>query len=143
MYKRILVPYDGSKYARKALEIACSLALEYGSSIRVLYVVDASHAWVLVGGIEFTLKEKLEEQGKKLLEEARRIAEEKGVNVETKLRIGHPSNDIIEEAQEWKADLIILGAKGVSALHRLILGSVAEAVVHNAPCDILLVKKAG
>ena len=141
LFNKILVPYDGSTYAQKALDIACRFSKDYGSKIRVLYVIDASHAWVIVGGISLSMKEKLVSEGRKLLNKAVEYARNKyGIVVEDKLRIGHPANDIIEEAKEWRADLVIIGAKGVSGLERLLLGSVAEAVAHHADCNVLIVR---
>lgn len=141
LFNKILVPYDGSSYADKALDIACRLSKDYGSRIRVLYVIDSSHAWVIIGGITLSLKEKLVAEAEKLLSKAQEYAREKyGINVEKKLRIGHPANDIIEEAEEWRADLIVMGAKGISGLKRLLLGSVTETVVHHAKCSVLIVK---
>ncbi len=141
LFKKILVAYDGSDYSRKALDIACMLAGEHGSVVRVLYVVDASHAWVVIGGIELSLKERLVGEARKLLGEAVAYARERyGVSVEEKVRVGHPANDIVEEAEEWGADLIVVGAKGVSGLKRLLLGSVAGAVVQSASCSVLIVR---
>ncbi|RLG82694.1 MAG: universal stress protein [Thermoprotei archaeon] len=141
LFNKILVPYDGSSYADKALEIACRFSKDYGSKVRILYVIDASHAWVIVSGITLSLKEKLVSEAKKLLSKATEYAKEKyGIIVESKFRIGHPANDIIEEAEEWGADLIIIGAKGISGLKRLLLGSVAEAIAHHANCNVLIVR---
>ena len=141
LFNKILVPYDGSNYADKALDIACRFSKDYGSKVRVLHVIDASHAWVIIGGITLSFEEKLVSEAKKLLSKAIEYARKNyGITIEEKLRIGHPANDIIEEAEEWGADLIIIGAKGISGLKRLLLGSVAEAVAHHANCNVLIVR---
>ncbi len=141
LFNKILVPYDGSSYADKALDIACRLSKDYGSEVRVLYVIDASHAWVIVGGITLSLKDRFVAEAKKLLFKAKEYAKEKyGIIIEEKLRIGHPANDIIEEAEEWGADLIIMGAKGISGLKRLLLGSVTQVIVSHARCNVLIVR---
>jgi nucleotide-binding universal stress UspA family protein len=63
-----------------------------------------------------------------------------GANVTTKVREGVPKDVILDEAREWRADRIILGNHGHGALGRLLLGSVAEAVVTHAPCSVEVIR---
>jgi nucleotide-binding universal stress UspA family protein len=63
--------------------------------------------------------------------------------VETVVREGYPATVIQEEAEEQRADLIVIGTRGLSGLKHLLLGSVAERVVQKAPCPVLTVKTPG
>lgn len=65
-----------------------------------------------------------------------------GVPLSTGVRIGNPAEEIIAEAAEWRADLVVVGTHGRSGLPRLLLGSVAEAVLRDAPCNTLVVPSA-
>jgi nucleotide-binding universal stress UspA family protein len=65
-----------------------------------------------------------------------------GVPLSTGVRIGNPAEEIITEAAEWKADLVVVGTHGRSGLPRLLLGSVAEAVLRDAPCNTLVIPNA-
>ncbi|MFN8515911.1 MAG: universal stress protein [Thermomicrobiales bacterium] len=60
--------------------------------------------------------------------------------METLLREGAPASDIVAAAQEWQADLIVVGTHGRGGLGRLVLGSVAESVLRDAPCPVLVVR---
>lgn len=65
-----------------------------------------------------------------------------GVPLSTAVRIGNPAEEIIKEAAEWKAELVVVGTHGRSGLPRLLLGSVAEAVLRDAPCNTLVIPSA-
>ncbi len=141
MFKRILVAYDGSSFSWKALEYACRLASDTKGIVKALYVVDASRARVVVSGILFIREDEMRQAGEKLLEEARKkILEKHDVEIETCVRVGHPVEEILEEAREWKADLIVVGARGTGGFRELILGSVAESLVRYSPIPVLVVR---
>ncbi len=65
-----------------------------------------------------------------------------GVPLSTAVRIGNPAEEIVTEAAEWGADLVVVGTHGRSGLPRLLLGSVAEAVLRDAPCNTLVIPSA-
>jgi nucleotide-binding universal stress UspA family protein len=64
-----------------------------------------------------------------------------GLSVDTAVRQGDPRTLIVDEAKEWDADLIVMGSHGRTGLTRLLLGSVAQAVVAHAPCSVEVVRK--
>jgi nucleotide-binding universal stress UspA family protein len=63
------------------------------------------------------------------------------VTVETSMREGNPATEIVDEAKEWRADLIIVGSHGYTGFKRLVLGSVAQSVVGHAPCSVEVVRR--
>jgi len=64
-----------------------------------------------------------------------------GVGARLRVRQGTPGTEIVREAEEWQADLIVMGSRGHGAIKRLFLGSVADYVVHHAPCSVQVVKQ--
>jgi nucleotide-binding universal stress UspA family protein len=84
----------------------------------------------------------LEQAGKRLLEKARDIAKQCGLDPQTKMEtvFGNPAQAIVKAAEAGHFDLIVMGAKGHSLLMNVMVGSVADAVVHNAPCPVLVVR---
>ena len=74
------------------------------------------------------------------LEEARAVLAESGVEATTAAPIGQAADEIVRTATEAKADLVVLGARGLSTVKRLVLGSVGTKVLHEASCDVLVVK---
>jgi nucleotide-binding universal stress UspA family protein len=67
--------------------------------------------------------------------------EKDGLHVDTIVREGDPRTEIVDEATEWRADLIVVGSHGHTGLTRLLLGSVAQAVVAHAPCSVEVVRR--
>jgi len=83
-----------------------------------------------------------------LIEAARRVAERgadallaRGLATQLRVRDGTPASQIIEEALEWPADLIVVGTRGRSAIKRVLLGSVASYVAQHAPCSVEIVRE--
>ena len=74
------------------------------------------------------------------LSEAADVAKEAGVDVETYARQGDPADAILDVAEENKADLIIVGNKGMTGAKRFLLGSVPNKVSHHAPCSVLIIR---
>ena len=75
-----------------------------------------------------------------LLSEAARVVEDEGVTVTTFARQGDPADAILDVAEERKADLIMVGNKGMTGAKRFLLGSVPNKVSHHAPCSVLIVR---
>jgi nucleotide-binding universal stress UspA family protein len=75
-----------------------------------------------------------------VLEEASKALEEAGVDVETHAREGDPADAILDVAEEEKADLIVVGNKGMTGAKRFLLGSVPNKVSHHAPCGVYIVR---
>ena len=146
MYQKIVVPVDGSSASLQGLSEAISVAKGLGATLRILHVVDEFIADPALGPGSFYDEsvKALREGGKTTLTEAVAFARERGLEPETLLidTIGRRAADvIIEQAQAWGAELIVMGTHGRRGVRRLILGSDAELVVRNAPVPVLLVRE--
>jgi len=145
MYKKILVPVDGSETSLLGLQHAILLAKDQGAALRLLHVVhdylvaEGRHGLARSGEL---LKE-LREQGKTILNDAAGSARKQGVEVDTEAvetPMGPVGAAIAEYAQQWPADLIVIGTHGRRGIRRLVLGSDAEYVVRTTPVPVLLVR---
>jgi nucleotide-binding universal stress UspA family protein len=144
MYKKILVPIDGSETAMVGLKEATKLAKSQGSQLRLFHVVnefvlDYSYGAGLYGT---NLIDSLREGGRKIIQQAEAFVRQHGVAVDSVLleSIGGPAAElIIAQAAEWPADLIVMGTHGRRGLRRLAMGSDAEGVVRGAHVPVLLV----
>ncbi len=143
MYERILVPVDASPTSMLGLDEAIKLAKLTGASVRLVHVVDQL---TFVTGFEVytgDLIGMLREAGQKVLGEAKARVEARGVAVTSFLcdTFGARVCDlVIDQAKEWKADLIVIGSHGRRGMSRLFLGSDAEMVIRMAPVPVLLVR---
>ena len=145
MYKKILVPIDGSSTSNLGIREAMKLAKEQRAKLRLVHVVDelvivsSPEALVPVGDIAGMLRD----AGKKILDKAKALVEKAGASADTVLieRFGGRAADsIIAEAKKWPADLIVLGTHGRRGVRRMVLGSDAEEVVRSSPVPALLVR---
>jgi nucleotide-binding universal stress UspA family protein len=148
MYKRILVPTDGSDTATAGLLEACKLAQELkGAQLRVIHVVDAVLTIAPELGIAYdTIVESLVKGGASILTRAESIARERGLSIETELlqSTGTPAGELVlKAAKEWPADVIVCGTHGRRGLRRIVMGSDAEYIVRNTPVPVLLIRKDG
>lgn len=146
MYKRILVGVDGSNMSKMALSEAISLAKDSDAMIHIVFVADEYLGYA--EGISVDLEQfvaAIRKTGESILANMADFAREAGVKAETKLVEVEQQKDIIpekiiEEADNWKADLIVIGTHGRRGFSRLLMGSVAESVVQLAKVPVLLVK---
>ncbi|MFC1512887.1 universal stress protein [Thermodesulfobacteriota bacterium] len=137
-YRKILVAYDGSKSARNALTVASKLATEGKSWIKVVAVVPPYIGDLELVGVQ-NVKETMEGPGRKLLAEARRIADDQGVNILTNLEQGEPYECIVHVAEDENCDLIVMGRRGMRHLERELMGGVTARVIGHTPKDVLVV----
>ena len=141
MWKKILVPIDGSKYGEKAIEIAADLAKPFKSKITLLLVnVPMSHIYADEGFLVPDYTDDLEKQGAKLLARSLKIAESNGLKAETLMVTGNAAEQIANVANREKYDLIIIGSRGLSRAKAFLLGSVSDKVIRYSKCPVLVVK---
>ncbi|MDL1970039.1 MAG: universal stress protein [Candidatus Desulfofervidaceae bacterium] len=135
---KILVPVDGSKYALKAAKKAAVLAKAFGASVIIISVAPDIGLWEL----GYDVKEKLERQAHKSVEEAKSFVKEQGIDdVKGIILSGIPvAEGILKTAQEEKIDIITIGSRGLTGLTKFMLGSVAQKVVTHATCSVFVVK---
>ncbi len=142
MFKRILVPVDGSDTSNKALVAALEMARGTGGSVRVIHSVDEL---IYVSGYEYSgdVLTIWREQSRKLLGTAAAMAASAGVPVEQESieAPGSRLGDVVAKAaREWKADLIVVGTHGRRGVGRVLLGSGAEQVIRCAPVPVLVIR---
>ena len=138
MYKKILLPTDGSEYALREVERANNLLAEGGEIIILGVVIEIRKtAFHRSKDVERTNKEAVKEAevNVKLMKDLF----DDGIKVRTMVKKGFPSEKINEVAEKEGCDLIIIASSGRSGLHRFVLGSVAENVLKNAEKDVLLI----
>ncbi|MGI9862132.1 universal stress protein [Moorella naiadis] len=139
MFNKILVGYDGSPNARKALLAALELAKKYGApitAVSVAHVPDFADTRDEVNGVLEDAKNFFAQA----LAEAQNLATREGVTLTTKVVPGHPADTLARLVEEEGYDLLVLGARGLSGIKRYLLGSVSEAMVRLANCPVLIIK---
>jgi nucleotide-binding universal stress UspA family protein len=148
MYKRILVPIDGSETAMSGLREAMKFAKEQNAQIRLIHVVDELVLTPYPYGpaVIDDIITQLRGVGKAVLAKARAMVQEAGINVDTQLIEafgGRAGEDIVKAAQDWPADIVVCGTHGRRGLRRIVMGSDAEYIVRRSPVPVLLVRAAG
>lgn len=145
MFKLIVVGTDGSDTAKVAVKKAAELAEKHGAGLRIVSAyhpvpkskidseardVPEGYQWMVNPReeVDATLKDAVESIGGV------------DVNVEKVAREGDPADVILDYAEEEKADLIVVGNKGMTGAKRYLLGSVPNKVSHHSPCDLLIVR---
>ena len=146
MYQRILVPVDGSACAGRGLSEAIALARLTQGRIRIVHVID--EPFVAIGadgaaGATEDLVEVAREGAERVLADAVKLVEATGVPVDGVLLDtfdGRLCDLVVKAAQEWSADLVVIGTHGRRGVGRLLLGSDAEQILRLSPVPVLLVR---
>lgn len=141
---KVLLAIDESDFAAQAArEVEARLCLP-DTTIRVIHVVASfvppAAAVVDAGGSLEGVKENVRSQYQELAESMATRLRHLGVSTEVVVREGSAGKVIVEEAREWDADLVILGAHGLRGLESLVMGNVARYVVDHAPCSVEVVR---
>ena len=141
MYKKVLLPTDGSPCSRQALREGLELVRSCGSEATIVYVVENPLLTLpmLPEGIpyEADLYEDMKKAGEETLAEARKLAAELGVDAKTTLLEGQPVPAIVDFAREF--DLVVMGTHGRGGLEKLLLGSVTDGVLHRTDKAVLVI----
>jgi nucleotide-binding universal stress UspA family protein len=140
---QILVPIDFSVHSKNALRYAVPLAQEFHASLHLVYVVeptiypaDLGFGQVVYPNIEEELSEKGAAELKSLI--SGEIPAE--VKASSAVRTGKPHQEILLEAKERQADLIVIATHGHTGVEHMLFGSTAERIVRNAHCPVLTVR---
>lgn len=146
MFQHIVVCSDGSDHALRAARMAAEIAVKFEADVVLLNIFDpASVAMPFVGtpeaapSAEITLRY-AEEAQKILVERTGQVIQEVGARYRSRSEFGHPVDKIVSVAEEEKADLIVLGSRGLGGFQRFLLGSVSDGVLHHAHCPVLIVR---
>ena len=139
MFKKIVVAYDGSTHSQSALDYAKSLAQTFDATLWLVHVVP--HTLDLLGYDEHErLVARREGKGQAKLREAHRQLDDINLDVRDELLEAPEAEAILRVARTRKADLIVIGTHGYSALKGLLLGSVGQKVLHQAHCPVMVVR---
>jgi nucleotide-binding universal stress UspA family protein len=138
MYENVLLPFDGSDGAAETLHHAAEIAHWADATIRVLYVADTNRDSVTV--VEGQTVDVLEREGRDIVEEAAKTLETLGVSYRTDVLQGNPAPTIVEYADEYDQDLIVMPTHGREGLSRYLAGSVSEKVVRLSSVPVLSVR---
>ena len=148
MISKILVPTDGSKAAQKAALFAVDLAKQLKASISALCVIDKRMfvaktvpAAKAPRHTPETIEDYLNEAAQKYVDAVKTLCDERHVEYRVAIKMGYPVDEIVKEAKRAKANLIVMGSRGRSALSATVMGSVSYGVVHHAQNVPVLVVK--
>jgi nucleotide-binding universal stress UspA family protein len=146
MYKRILVPIDGSDTSNLALHEAITLAKDQRSTLRLFHVIDLATTYSVVNAPHVIERQNaLQAEGQKLITDASESVLAAAIEFDSKCVTNFDKriHDLIkEEANQWPADLIVIGTHGRRGIRRLFLGSVAEGLARISSRPLLLVRGA-
>ena len=134
-----LVAIDGSEGAQRALDCAISLVERLGGKLTALVVEGKLPAYAATAGEVDEVKREKDEFFQRVLEDARRQAETRGVEIKTELVPGHAAEVITHYAKAHGHDLIVVGHRG-HFLGDYLLGSTADRVAHHAHCPVIVVR---
>ena len=146
MFKRIVIATDGSDISRRAGRQALALAKTLGAAIQAVSVIDTRALASVYPGVPEVapvypgLLDDLRKAAGAAAEEVTRAASQDGIPAGGEVLEGSPASAILEAADRFGADLVVMGTHGRSSLGALLLGSTAQAVVHRAKVPVLLVR---
>lgn len=155
LFEKILVPIDGSEHSIKALEKATEIAKKFKGKITLIYVYSITVQPIIVPepaalsspGIPYLTAAEISrvtdaarEFGNKILKDGEEKVKAEGVQVKKVLVEGHAVQEIVRATKEGNLDLIVLGARGISHIREMFLGSVTDGVIHHATCPVLVIK---
>jgi nucleotide-binding universal stress UspA family protein len=150
-----LVPLDGSEQSLKALDFATQIAKKFNGRMTLIHVYSIMPGPVMMpepttltpsgfpvmAPVEISrVTDVARKVGKRILDDGEQKVKSEGVEVEKKLVEGHTVEEIVRMAKEGNFDLIVIGARGVSKIRELLLGSVTDGVIHHASTPVLVVK---
>jgi nucleotide-binding universal stress UspA family protein len=149
---KIMIATDGSAYSKAAVEECCKLIVDpVNTEVKILSVYEnvyaiAAEPFAISAAYYQDLTDAAKNQATNFVNDAEGILQayfpDKGLRVTTGTMNGPPEQQIVEAAKDWNADMIVVGSHGRGFWGRLV-GSVSDAVVHHAPCSVLVVRPKG
>ncbi|MCL6477367.1 MAG: universal stress protein [Peptococcaceae bacterium] len=140
MFNRILVAFDDSTHAHKALKLGYEIAKTYNAHLHIVTVIHLPDYAGTIDEVDEIIKE-----GKKFyqkaMDEVVAEAEKSGIKVSAKMLYGHIGETLIKYERENTIDLIITGSHGRSTVGKLLLGSVSDYIAKHARCPVLIVRE--
>jgi len=154
LFEKILVPLDGSEHSLKALDVAIQIAKKFEGKITLVHIYSvvaissmmpepsmATAGVPVMATPDFSrLVEAARKVGSRILEDGEQRVKAAKVEVNKLLEEGHTVQEIIRVAKEGNFELIVMGARGISHIREMLLGSVSDGVMHHVACPVLVVK---
>ena len=146
---KILIATDGSEYSREAIEKCCKMVLMESASVKLVSVVEpvtpiAAEPFAISADYMHEAQAALIKQADGFVAEAEMLIREKvpdrNVEISSQVSIGNPARAVVEAAQDWGADLIVVGSHGYGFWGRMLIGSVSQAIINHAPCSVMVVR---
>ncbi|MER3443016.1 MAG: universal stress protein [Meiothermus sp.] len=143
MFKRILIPTDGTEFGRNALEQGLEVARLMGSEVTILYALENPYAFLPAYSAETpehteAMFEHCREESEKALARIRDIATAQGVSAKAVLVEDSPVPAILEAAKEH--DLVVMATHGRKGIERVLMGSVTDKILHNCSTAVLVLR---
>jgi nucleotide-binding universal stress UspA family protein len=147
---KVLLAVDGSECSKNAVHEVATRPWRDGTELKIISIIEEPFQYLLTDpfliteAIRVNLMEKEDEKMNSLLEELKasihsaKMSEE--LEIETEVIWGSPKRMIVEEAEKWEADLIVVGCHGYGNIKRFLLGSVSQSVAMHAPCSVEIVR---
>jgi nucleotide-binding universal stress UspA family protein len=144
MFEKILMPSDGSTHAIKAAGYCADMARRYNASVTLLYVVEIPPMIGMSANdeVQHQMQTELAKRGRRALDATRKVFVDSGVNAEEELAFGSAVPYILNYAEQFSFGLIVIGSRGsgTGAIEQILIGSVAEGVLHGSPCPVLMIR---
>ena len=148
---KILIATDGSEFSNAAVEKICQM-IKNPANVNVKIVsayeqpvMAAPAPYAISAGYNPILEKEMRDIAEQAIAQAEQEISERfpalKENLSTRVLSGSPEQMVVEEAEDWGADLIVVGSHGYGFWERMFLGSVSNAIVHHAPCSVLVVRK--
>ena len=144
---KILLATDGTKHSEAAVQMIGKFNFTTDCELRIVSIIDMAVPLAMdmyEGYIPSTIEieKNAKENAQKVLEETKVQLSKifPDLTISTEVLLGSPDSRIVETAEEFGADLIVVGSHGYNRWERLLLGSVSDSVVHHAPCSVLVVR---
>ncbi len=143
---KILLAVDGSEFSDVAVEEVVRRPWPPESEVKVITAFETpvfvgTEVWAVPPEYFEQLDNSVRETAKGVIDGALKKFGDKALKISSEIIGGSPRQVIVDEAERWGADLIVMGSRGLGAWNRLLLGSVSSAVVHHAKCSVEIVRK--
>jgi nucleotide-binding universal stress UspA family protein len=143
---KILLAVEGSPFSEAAAKSVACRPWPQNSEVKIITVIEPSQPyvaepWALPTGYWDELEKSAQQQANQAIDRAtREFNGTPGLAISNEILKGSPKAAILDEAETWGADLIVVGSHGYTGLQRMLLGSVSHAVMAHAPCSVEIVR---
>lgn len=145
MFRKILVPLDGSERATMALSHTVELAKKLEAKVTLMHVVPSLPPYVntaveRIGHAQEAIFKELMRSGKEMLRQYYSSISDKDIDVDIFTVMGQPADEILAKAKSEEYDLIVIGSRGLGEIKGYLMGSVSNRVARHASCPVLIIR---